>query len=564
MTSLLSIEDLRVEIPTSDGVAVPVAGVDLAIGEGEMLGLVGESGSGKSMTAMSILRMLPTPAARLASGRILFDGDDVTAMTSRQLRRVRGGRIGTIFQEPMTALNPVTTIGDQITEPLRTHRRMRRGDAWRRGLELLETVGIREPERIMASHPFQLSGGMRQRAMIAMAMSCEPRLLIADEPTTALDVTTQAQILDLMVELQRSHGTAVLLITHDLGVVAQTCDRVAVMRHGAVVETAGVERLFADPQHPYTRQLLEVRPQAIGAARLRERLAVAADEPAATPLLEVSDLRVEFRTGRGARRRTVAAVDGVDLSVRAGSTMAIVGESGSGKTTMGRAALRLVEPTSGSVRFDGRDVLALPPAELRAWRREAQIVFQDTYASLDPRWKVGASLAEPLATHTPLTASERRDRVVESLELVGLTAAHAERFPHEFSGGQRQRVGIARALVLRPRLVVADEPVSALDVSVQAQVLELMRDLQERLGLTYLFITHDLSVVAEVADDVAVMRRGVVVEHGPVAGVLRDPQHDYTRALIAAVPPADPASAWSRERRQAAVARGLEAEAAAV
>ncbi|MFJ4176118.1 ABC transporter ATP-binding protein [Microbacterium sp. NPDC089696] len=560
MTELLRIEGLRVEIPTSRGLVVPVDDVSLEIRPGEMLGLVGESGSGKSMTAMSILRMLPTPSATV-SGRILLEGEDLAAASERRLRQVRGGRVGTIFQEPLTALNPVFTIGDQLTEPLRRHRGMSRKAAWRRGVELLDMVGIRRPDRIMTDYPFQLSGGMRQRVMIAMAMSCEPTLLIADEPTTALDVTTQAQILDLMVGLQEEHGTAILLITHDLGVVAQSCQRVAVMHQGSLVETAEVTELFENPQAEYTKRLLSFRPPAI-TEPVRARIETASP---AQPLLEVTDLVKHYTRGRGRKAETIPAIDGVSFAVDAGRTLAIVGESGSGKSTTGRAVLRLIDPTSGSVRFDGRDVLGMNPEELRRWRSDAQIIFQDTYASLDPRWKVGDSLDEPLRRHTALSASERRDRVVESLELVGLQADHAGRFPHEFSGGQRQRIGIARALVLRPRLVVADEPVSALDVSVQAQVLELMRELQDTLGLTYLFITHDLSVVAEIADDVQVMHLGRIVERGPVAEVLRDPQHPYTRALLAAVPPSDPRSAWTREHRREVIAEGLAAaEAAAV
>ncbi|WP_051172486.1 ABC transporter ATP-binding protein [Microbacterium indicum] len=555
MSALLTIDDLRVEIPTARGVVTPVDGVSLEIGEGEMLGLVGESGSGKSMTAMSILRMLPTPAARIVGGSIRFDGEDLVGAAPRRLREIRGGRVGTIFQEPMTALNPVFTIGDQLTEPLRRHRGMGRRAAWTRGIELLEMVGIRRAERVMREHPFQLSGGMRQRVMIAIAMSCEPRLLIADEPTTALDVTTQAQILDLMVGLQRDHGTAVLLITHDLGVVAQTCQRASVMYGGEVVESAPVDRLFDEPEHAYTRRLLGMRPRALDdALDARERVEIPAGS---RPLVEVSGLVKHYSTGRGREREIVRAVDGVDFALHAGRTLAVVGESGSGKSTTGRAVLRLIEPSEGTIRFEGRDVRALRGEALRSWRREAQIIFQDTYASLDPRWKVGASLEEPLARHTRLSAAERRDRVAESLELVGLTADHASRFPHEFSGGQRQRIGIARALVLRPKLVVADEPVSALDVSVQAQVLDLMRDLQKQLGLAYLFITHDLSVVAEIADDVLVMRTGQVVEQGGVDQVLRDPRHPYTRALLAAVPRADPGAGADAGERARIIELGL-------
>lgn len=557
MSDLLRIENLRVEIPSYRGLVVPVDDVSLSIAEGEMLGLVGESGSGKSMTAMSILRMLPSQAARIASGTISFEGTNLTALPERQLRSVRGGRVGTIFQEPMTALNPVFTIGDQLTEPLRQHRKLKKAAARKRGLELLEEVGIRNPARVMGDYPFQLSGGMRQRVMIAMAMSCEPRLLIADEPTTALDVTTQAQILDLMVGLQERHGTAVLLITHDLGVVAQTCKRVAVMYQGKLVEQAGVEELFSNPQADYTKRLLSFRPPGVESPVVRERVEIG--EPEAPPLLEVTGLVKHYVRGHGRKQEVIKALDGVDLTLRAGRTLAIVGESGSGKSTTGRAILRLIEPSQGSIRFNGRDIMAMTGEPLRRWRSEAQIIFQDTYASLDPRWKIGASLAEPLARHTTMTAQQRRDKVAHSLEVVGLLADHADRFPHEFSGGQRQRIGIARALVLDPKMVVADEPVSALDVSVQAQVLELMAELQERLGLAYLFITHDLSVVAEVADDVLVMYAGKVVERGSVTDVLLNPQHAYTKALLAAVPPSDPTTGWNREERLAVVTEGLAA-----
>lgn len=553
MSPLLSIEDLRVEIPSDRGVAVPVDGVSLTIEEGAMLGLVGESGSGKSMTAMSILRMLPAASARIAAGSIRLDGRELTKASERELRGIRGAEVGTIFQEPLTALNPVFTVRDQVTEPLRVHRRMSRRAADARARELLEMVGIRQVDRVMGSYPFQLSGGMRQRVMIALAMSCEPRLLIADEPTTALDVTTQAQILDLMVGLQRDHGTAVLLITHDLGVVAQTCDTVAVMNHGTVVETADVEDLFHHPRHEYTRHLLSMRPAGIADGEALPERPV----PQGRPFLEVRGLKKEFPGSR--RSEPVRAVDGVDFSVHRGRTVAVVGESGSGKSTTGRAILRLLEPTEGVVVVDGTDVTTLGPEALRRWRSRAQMIFQDTYASLDPRWRIGRSLEEPLRMHTTQDAAERRRTVVTALETVGLSAEDVHKFPHEFSGGQRQRIGIARALVTEPDLVVCDEPVSALDVSVQAQVLELLRELQERLDLTYVFITHDLSVVAEIADEVVVMNQGTVVESGPVAQVLRSPQHPYTKALIAAVPPSAPLTAAEREQRLRVVDAGLDA-----
>ena len=563
MTPLLKINDLRVNIDTARGPITPVNNVSLEIGPGEMLGLVGESGSGKSMTAMSILQMLPAESARITGGSITFDGDDLVAMPERKLRQIRGGKVGTIFQEPMTALNPVLSIGDQLTEPVRKHLGMNRRQAYARGLEMLDMVGIRDPQRVMADYPFQLSGGMRQRVMIAMAMSCEPKLLIADEPTTALDVTTQLQILDLMVGLQRDHGTAILLITHDLGVIAQTCQRVAVMYGGQIVETATVDDLFERPQHDYTRRLLSFLPKPEdrpGTTQPRERAAI---DTTAAPLLEVKNLTMHYETRRphplAPKPEPVKAVDGVSFSVQRGSTLAIVGESGSGKTTTGRAVLRLVEPTAGSVLFDGRDILAMNPDAMRAARSDMQIIFQDTYASLDPRWHIGRSLAEPLVTHSELGKTERADRVAEILELVGLEPSHADRFPHEFSGGQRQRIGIARALMLNPSFIVCDEPVSALDVSVQAQVLDLMKKLQAELGLTYLFISHDLSVVAEMADDVIVMNRGRIVEQASVAQLYNAPQHPYTKALLAAVPQADPRAKSNREERRKLVDAGLAA-----
>ncbi|NIK57658.1 ABC transporter ATP-binding protein [Kribbella shirazensis] len=551
MTDLLKITDLTVRIDTSRGPITPVRDVSLSIPRGKMLGLVGESGSGKSVTAMTITRLLPRRSVHVTGGRIEFDGRDLTQLSDRSLRAVRGKEIATIFQEPMTALNPVLTIADQITEPLRIHLGMSRRQAADRAAELLDMVGIRDTRRVLRDYPHQLSGGMRQRVMIAMAMSCEPKLLIADEPTTALDVTTQLQILDLVTDLQQKHGTSVLLITHDLGVVAQTCDEVTVMHDGQVQETAPVEQLFEAPQADYTKRLLSFLPS----NQERSRTARPSEGP---PLLEVSDLVKVFpgRRRRGRRTESLTAVDGVSFSVAPGRTLAIVGESGSGKSTTGRAVLRLHEPTSGSVSFDGVDLLALPAEELRAMRSRMQIVFQDTYASLDPRWTIQRTLAEPLRLHTDLDAAGIRERLVEVMELVGLEADHLERFPHEFSGGQRQRIGIARALLLNPSLVVCDEPVSALDVSVQAQVLELMRDLQERLGLTYVFITHDLSVVRLIADDVLVMSRGKVVERGTVDEVFAAPKHPYTRALLAAVPSADPRARLDRAERRELVEAG--------
>ncbi|GAA2705123.1 ABC transporter ATP-binding protein [Micromonospora olivasterospora] len=574
--TLLSIENLSIRIDTSRGPIHPVRGLDLTIARGEMVGLVGESGSGKSVTAMSITGLLPARQAHITGGHIRFDGRDLAALSDRQLRGIRGKDIATIFQEPMTALNPVFTIRDQLIEPLRQHMRLGRRRAADRAGELLDMVGIRNTARVLAGYPHELSGGMRQRVMIAMAMACEPKLLIADEPTTALDVTTQLQILDLIMDLQEQHGTAVLLITHDLGVVAQTCQRVAVMYGGELQETAPTERIFAAPQADYTKRLLSFIPSANG--HVVEAVEALAEQDAAPDrsqsartdapdddapvLLEVTDLTKVFagrrrRLGRPAE--TVKAVDGVSFRVRRGRTLAIVGESGSGKSTTGRALLRLHEPTSGAVTFNGVDLLAAGDDEMRRLRSEMQIVFQDTYASLDPRWTIHRALAEPLRLHTDLDDAAIRARIVEVLETVGLREEDMDRFPHEFSGGQRQRIGIARALILNPSLVVCDEPVSALDVSVQAQVLDLMRRLQRDLGLTYVFISHDLSVVEMMADEIVVMSQGRVVEQGTVEQIFRAPQHPYTKALLAAIPVADPTARVDRAVRRRIVERGVAA-----
>ncbi|MFE9204484.1 ABC transporter ATP-binding protein [Micromonospora sp. NPDC007230] len=582
--TLLSIENLSIRIDTSRGPIHPVRGLDLTIARGEMVGLVGESGSGKSVTAMSITGLLPARQAHITGGHIRFDGRDLAALSDRQMRGIRGKDIATIFQEPMTALNPVFTIRDQLTEPLRQHLRLGRRQAADRAGQLLDMVGIRNTARVLAGYPHELSGGMRQRVMIAMAMACEPKLLIADEPTTALDVTTQLQILDLIMDLQEQHGTAVLLITHDLGVVAQTCQRVAVMYGGELQETAPTEQLFAAPQADYTKRLLSFIPSAnehvieavealaegstardgSGSVRVEARTAAPTEAPDddVPVLLEVTDLTKVF-TGR--RRRlgrpadTITAVDGVSFRVRRGRTLAIVGESGSGKSTTGRALLRLHEPTSGTVTFNGADLLAAGDDELRRLRSQMQIVFQDTYASLDPRWTIHRALAEPLRLHTDLDDAAIRARIVEVLETVGLGEEHIDRFPHEFSGGQRQRIGIARALILNPSLVVCDEPVSALDVSVQAQVLDLMKQLQRDLGLTYVFISHDLSVVEMMADEIVVMSQGRVVEQGTVEQIFTAPQHPYTKALLAAIPIADPNARVDRAVRRRIVERGVAA-----
>jgi len=508
--SLLSIRDLSVQI----GAARPVAGVSFEIAKGETFALLGESGCGKSMTALALMRLLPN-AARIAGGAVEFAGADLLARTEADMRAVRGGRIGMIFQEPATSLNPVLTVGAQIEEALRLHAG---GDARARVVELLAAVGIPDPERRAGEYPFQMSGGMKQRAMIAMALAGEPELLIADEPTTALDVTIQAQVLDLLDEIKRRRGMALLLITHDLGVVARMADRVGVMRDGRLVEVAKKEEFFRAPAHPYSRTLFAALPENMEAPRK--------SAPAGRrPLLEVRDLRVHFPIRRGVLRRTVGhvrAVDGVDLDLAAGRTLALVGESGCGKTTAGKAVLGLIPPSGGAVRWEGAPLTGLQPSRM-------QMVFQDPFGSLNPRMRIGEIVAE---------GNPGAD-VAELLRRVGLAPEMAGRYPHEFSGGQRQRIAIARALAVNPQVLICDEPTSALDVSVQAQVLRLLVELREGLGLAYLFITHNIAVVDYLADEVAVMYLGRVVERGTAEEVLRGARHPYTQALLAAVPRID-------------------------
>ena len=559
---LIDIRDLRVLFHGDDGrITHAVDSVDLSVANGATLGLVGESGCGKSVTSLAIMGLLSKHAAEV-SGSIRFDGFDLLEVPDQTLRDLRGNRLAMIFQEPMTSLNPSFTIGEQIIETILRHRGGSRRAARERAIELLRRVHIPSPEKRIDEYPHKLSGGMRQRVMIAMALACDPRLLIADEPTTALDVTLQAQILDLMRELKAASGAAIILITHDLGVVAEVCDEVAVMYAGEIVERAPVDELFASPQHPYTVGLLgsiprldrrashlatiegmvpnmtrppagcrfaarcPVRQRALprGAAAVRgrqPRALVALHQGAAgeagvmTALLEVEGLVKHFVAERSVFGRPTAfvkAVDGVSFSVEAGKTLALVGESGCGKSTVSRLVLRLIEPDAGRIRFEGRDLLALDADQLRAFRRDAQIIFQDPYASLNPRMTVNQILTEPLGLHDLVPPSGRRERVEELLRLVGLEPRFARRYPHEFSGGQRQRIAIARALAVEPKLIICDEPVSALDVSIRSQILNLLRDLQDRLGLAYIFVSHDLAVVKHIADRVAVMNLGVIVE----------------------------------------------------
>jgi peptide/nickel transport system ATP-binding protein len=610
--SLLRIESLRTALASDAGPVRAVDDVSFEVARGETFALLGESGCGKSMTALSLMRLLPDAGA-IVGGRVLLGGRDLLSLSESEMRDVRGREMAMIFQEPATSLNPVLSVGQQIVEVLARHGALPRGAARRRARELIESVGIPDPARRLDEYPFQLSGGMKQRVMIAMALAGNPDLLIADEPTTALDVTIQAQVLDLLGQLQRSRGMGMLLITHDLGIVAQLAQRVGVMYAGELVEVAGRQSFFSDARHPYSRKLfaalprparrdgvLETIPGSVPPlttgftgcrfaercpnawARCRNEIpswyeAAAGHavrchlyDPAAdggrgapaeaqpsdpaplhavpkveTPLLEVNDLKVHFPIRKGVFKRVVGqvrAVDGVSLGLTFGRTLALVGESGCGKTTAGKAILQLLKPSGGSVRFEGEELTALPAARLRRLRSAMQIVFQDPYASLDPRMRVGDIIEEGMAAVGDRFPPESRERRTGALlERVGLAADMRGRYPHEFSGGQRQRIAIARALAVEPRLLVCDEPTSALDVSVQAQILNLLKDLQASFGLAYLFITHNIAVVEYLAHEVAVMYLGRIVERGGTADILGDPKHPYTQALLSAVPRIDAA-----------------------
>jgi microcin C transport system ATP-binding protein len=524
---LLSVQDLSVAFEQGENTTTAVDHISFDIGKGETVALVGESGSGKSVSALSVLKLLPYPTASHPSGRILFGGHDLLAQDSKQLRKVRGNRITMIFQEPMTSLNPLHTIEQQVAEVLKLHQGMGDRQARQRTLELLNEVGIREPEKRLDAYPHQLSGGQRQRVMIAMALANEPELLIADEPTTALDVTVQAQILELLHRLKEKNGMSMLFITHDLGIVRKIADRVCVMTKGEIVEAGPTREIFDTPKHDYTRHLLAAEPKGRPPkSNEHARTVMAGDQ-----------VKVWFPIRKGFFRRTVdhiKAVDGIDVTVRAGQTLGVVGESGSGKTTLGLALARMIS-SEGRITFDGRDIDSLSFREMRPLRDALQIVFQDPFGSLSPRMSVTEIIQEGLLIHQPkLPAAEREKRVVDVLNEVGLDPESRHRYPHEFSGGQRQRIAIARAMVLNPRFVMLDEPTSALDMSVQAQVVDLLRSLQARHDLAYLFISHDLKVVRALANDVIVMRNGKIVEHGPAEQIFERPQTDYTRALISA------------------------------
>ncbi|MFK0687153.1 ABC transporter ATP-binding protein [Mesorhizobium sp. IMUNJ 23033] len=525
--ALLSVRGLSVAFAQGGSQSMAVDHISFDIAKGETVALVGESGSGKSVSALSVLKLLPYPSASHPSGKILFHGADLLAMGEKQLRQVRGNKITMIFQEPMTSLNPLHTIEQQIVEVLKLHQGLGDRQARARTLELLNEVGIREPQKRLDAYPHQLSGGQRQRVMIAMALANEPELLIADEPTTALDVTVQAQILELLAGLKSRKGMSMLFITHDLGIVRKIADRVCVMTKGKIVETGPTKDIFANPQHAYTKHLLAAEPKGKPPAA----------NATAKPVMTGSDIKVWFPIKKGFFRRTVdnvKAVDGIDVTVRAGQTLGVVGESGSGKTTLGLALARMISST-GTIQFNGRDINQLSFNAMRPLRRELQIVFQDPFGSLSPRMSVSEIIEEGLKIHEPKLSPDQRDeRVVDVLKEVGLDPATRNRYPHEFSGGQRQRVAIARAMVLNPRFVMLDEPTSALDMSVQAQVVDLLRSLQAKHDLAYLFISHDLKVIRALANDVIVMRNGQIVEAGPSEQIFGNPQTDYTRALISA------------------------------
>jgi microcin C transport system ATP-binding protein len=524
---LLSVRDLSVSFDTPDGEVRAVRHVSLDIDRGETVAIVGESGSGKSVTALSILQLLPSPPARHSGGSITFQGQEMVGASEAALRRVRGNRIAMVFQEPMTSLNPLHTLEKQVNEVLFVHKGLGRTAAHARTVELLRLVGLPDAERRLGAYPHQLSGGERQRVMIAMALANEPDLLIADEPTTALDVTIQAQIFSLLKNLKSTFGMALLLITHDLTIVRKMVDRVCVMTNGEIVEAGATSDIFEHPGHGYTRKLLAAEPKG-------RPNAMPADAPV---LMSAEDVKVWFPIRSGLLRRTtgwVKAVDGIGVTVREGHTVGVVGESGSGKTTLGLALLRL-QKSEGRIRFEGREIQGLSAGELRPLRRQMQIVFQDPYSSLSPRLSVAQIIEEGLRVHRLGTSpAARRAMIDEVLGEVGLDPATRERYPHEFSGGQRQRIAIARALVLRPRFIVLDEPTSALDMSVQAQIVDLLRELQARHTLAYLFISHDLRVVRALSDEVIVMRGGRVVAAGPTTEIFERPRDPYTKALMAA------------------------------
>ena len=553
---LLSVENLSVVFRSRGSSVAAVRHLSFDIDPGETLAIVGESGSGKSVTALSLMRLIEREGGVITSGSAVLrrrgeEPVDLLALADTEMPAIRGNAVSMIFQEPMTSLNPVLTIGEQIGEVLMFHRKMGRDESGRAAADLLDRVQMTDPKGRLEQYPHELSGGMRQRVMIAIALACEPLLLIADEPTTALDVTIQAGILDLLDRLREETGMAMIFITHDMGVVAEIADRVIVMRHGEQIEVGPTAQVLTAPRAGYTRALLEAVPRLGSGAPVYKTVDPRPHSTPSSParscdknetVLDVQDLVTRFPIRKGPFRWHVAnvhAVEGVSLALKRGETLGLVGESGSGKSTIARSILKLVAPTSGRILLEGRDVVPLSPRAMRPLRREAQMVFQDPYASLNPRLNVNELVTEPLVIHEMLSAAERRQAAAELLRRVGLSPDHLDRHPHQFSGGQRQRLCIARALACRPRLIIADEPVSALDVSVQAQVLDLMRELQSDLAIAYLFISHDLGVIEQMSHRIAVLDRGRIVETGPTNAVLADPGHAYTRALLASVPSID-------------------------
>lgn len=561
-TPLLSVKDLIVDFHTSEGVTRAVNNVSFDIPAGKTIGIVGESGSGKSVTSLAVMSLLQKPAAKIPQGQIFFEGTDLLTLPESEMRKIRGNQISMIFQEPMTSLNPVFKVGDQIAEALRLHMNLSKKGAWDRAVELMDQVGIPRPSASAHKFPHEMSGGQKQRVMIAMAIACEPKLLIADEPTTALDVTIQKQVLDLLFDLQQKYKMSMMFITHDLGVIGDIADDVVVMYRSNVVEQNHSSEIFHTPKHPYTRGLLACRPKlganpkrlltvsdfmdengkekTVTAARVEVFEKGSEKKESSEILLEVKNLVTEFPIKGGLFNRTVdhfRAVNDVSFKIRKGETLGLVGESGCGKTTLGRTILRLIEPASGQIIYNGQDITHIYSEELRLLRRKMQIIFQDPYSSLNPRMTVSEILTEPLVIHKiGNSKKERVDRAKELMEKVGMSASQLNRYPHEFSGGQRQRISIARALMLNPEFIICDESVSALDVSIQAQVLNLLLDLQQEFGLTYIFISHDLSVVNFIADEVGVMNAGKIIEMDRASEIYKNPKEEYTRALLSAIP----------------------------
>ena len=560
--TLLEVKDLSIEFQVEGTSLIQaVSSLSFKVPKGKTLGLVGESGSGKSVTALSLMRLIPEPPGKITKGQILFNNRDILKLSEKEMRKLRGNKISMIFQEPMTSLNPVFTIGDQIAEALILHRKLSKSEAQVTVIDLLKRVGIKSPEKRISAYPHEFSGGQRQRVMIAMAIACGPDLLIADEPTTALDVTIQKQILHLLAELQDQYQMSILFITHDLGVVAEVADDVLVMEKGLGVEFKPVKEIFTNPEHPYTRGLLSCRPTLKTNTRRLPTISdfielesnkehknnqekVKKDLSKTKTLLEVKSLKKHFPQQKnifGQVKSWIHAVHDVSFQVPKGSTLGLVGESGCGKTTLGRTLLRLIEPTSGKVFYNNQNIFDLNFKQMRALRKKMQIIFQDPYASLNPRMTVGSAVMEPMEIHKlGENKKDRLDRVIHLIEKVGLQSHMINRYPHEFSGGQRQRVCIARALAVEPEFIVCDESVSALDVSIQAQILNLLLDLQDDLGLTYIFISHDLSIVKFMSDEVLVMYKGQVVEKNSSENIYSNPQHSYTKALLDSIPADDP------------------------